>query len=99
MTEVADRPQQLVFPESIRTHAKGLRSNVRTVAEGIRLIDRELPQELRALPRWTLARALLVQAERSGKKRDLVSAMRQLRQALSNEGWLASADEREAGLR
>ena len=92
MTDVGDRPQQLALPESIRTHAKGLRPNVRTVAEGIRLIDRELPQELRVLPRWTFARALLVQAERSGKKRDLVSAMRQLRQALSNEGWLASAD-------
>jgi hypothetical protein len=92
MTDVADRPQQLALPESIRTHAKGLRPNVRTVVEGIRLIDRELPQELRALPRWTFARALLVHAERSGKKRDVIAAARQLRQALSNEGWLASAD-------
>jgi hypothetical protein len=33
-----------------------------------------------------------VQAERSGKKRDLICAVRQLRQALNNEGWLVEKD-------
>jgi hypothetical protein len=31
---------------------------------------------------------LLVEAERSKKRRDLIPAERQLKQALSNEGWL-----------
>jgi hypothetical protein len=83
-------PEALALPESIRTRGKGLRPIVRTVTEGLRLIDRELPAELRSLPRWAFARALLVHAERSGKKRDLIAAARQLRQALSNEGWLAT---------
>jgi hypothetical protein len=84
--------QALALPEIIRTRGKGLRPQVRTVTEGIRLIDRELAAELRSLPRWTFARALLVQAERSRKKRDLICAARQLRQALSNEGWLLEKD-------
>ncbi len=62
---------------------------VRTTTEALRLIDKELPSELRTLPRWTFARALLVAAERSGKKRDVSTAFRQLKQALANEGWLA----------
>jgi hypothetical protein len=79
----------LPLPQPIRTRGKGLRANVRTVEEAVRLIDNELPEELRALSRWTFARALLVEAERSGKKRDMTSAFRQLKQALANEGWLA----------
>jgi hypothetical protein len=87
----ADMPtmERLPLPQTIRTRGKGLRSEVRTVKEAIRLIDRELPAELRSLSRWTFARALLVEAERTRKKRDLTCASRQLRQALSNEGWLA----------
>jgi hypothetical protein len=77
------------FPDAIRTRGKGLRAVVRTVSEAIRLIDMELPKELRDLPRWTFARALLAEAERTGKKRDLICASRQLKQALGNEGWLA----------
>jgi ribosomal protein S7 len=92
MLERTPSSQALPLPENIRTRAKGLRPLVRTVGEAIGLIDRELPVELRSLPRWTFARALLVQAERSRKKRDLICAARQLRQALSNEGWLAEAD-------
>ena len=80
----------LPFPDGVKTQKKGLRPLVRTVEEAIRLIDRELPQELRSLSRWTFARALLVEAERSKKKRDLNCAIRQLKQALSNEGWLAN---------
>jgi hypothetical protein len=89
---MAERSEPLPLPESIRTRGKGLRPSVRTVSEAIRLIDRELPIELRSLPRWTFARELLVHADRSGKKRDLICAARQLRQALSNEGWLAHAE-------
>jgi hypothetical protein len=62
---------------------------VRTVAEAVRLIDTELPIELRNQPRWTFARELLEVAARTGKKRDIKTASRQFCQALSNEGWLA----------
>ena len=79
---------RLELPQCIRTRAKGIRANVRTVEEGLRLIDRELPQELRSQSRWTFAHALLNEAQRTRKKRDLLCAVRQLRQALSNEGWL-----------
>jgi len=82
-------PGSLAFPAAVKTSGQGLRPRVRTVEEAIRLIDRELPQEIRSLSRWTFARALLVEAERSKKKRDLACAIRQLKQALSNEGWLA----------
>jgi hypothetical protein len=94
MAQGAVSSEALPLPESIRTRGKGLRPIVRTVTEGLRLIDRELPAELRSLPRWTLARALLVQAERSGKKRDLITAARQLRQALSNEAVAESESQR-----
>ena len=76
------------FPEAIRVKAVGLRGVVRTVDEGLGLIDHELPAELRRLPRWTFAHALLLEARRTGSKRDLTKAVRQLRQALNNEGWL-----------
>jgi len=62
---------------------------VRTVGEALDMIDDELPAELRRLPRWTFARALLEEARRSQRKKDVVTAARQLKQALSNEGWLA----------
>jgi hypothetical protein len=52
------------------------------------LIDQDIPQELRTLERWTFARALLVEAERTQKKRALNLAERQLKQALTNESWL-----------
>ena len=85
---ITERPRGLPLAEIVRTSGKGLRATVNTVQEGIRLIDRELPSELRELSRWTFARALLVEAERSGKKRDLICATRQLRQALSTKaGW------------
>jgi hypothetical protein len=86
---VVENGEPLPLPELIRIRGKGLRPTVRTGAEGIRLIDSELPIELRSLPRWSFARELLVHAATSRKKRDLIAAARQLRQALSNEGWLA----------
>ena len=86
---MAETGEPLPLPELIRTRGKGLRPTVRTVAEAVRLIDTELPIELRSLPRWSFARELLVHAATSRKKRDLITAARQLREALSNEGWLA----------
>lgn len=85
----------VAFPTAVRIRAGGIRSAVRNVDEAIDMIDRELPAELRRLPRWTFARALLDEARRMQRKRDLTTAVRQLRQALSNdEKWLAddSAD-------
>ncbi len=73
------------FPIYIRTTGCGVRPRIRSTGEAIRFIDRELPAELKGLPRWTFARELLLVAERSEKKRDLTHAYRQLRQALSNE--------------
>ena len=86
----------LEFPSAIRIHAQGCRPTVRNVSEGLLLIDNELPAELRRLSRWTFARALLEEALRTQRKRDLMAAVRQLRQALSNEGWLA--ETRPAGV-
>jgi len=88
MAPVPDRSEPMSLPAPIHTHAQGLRATIRTVHEAIRLIDDELPAELRSRSRWTFARALLVEAHKTGKKRDLVSAARQLKQALDNEGWL-----------
>jgi hypothetical protein len=79
----------LAFPAAIRIRARGIRSRVRTLDEALELIDRELPAELRRLPRWTFARALIEEARHTHRKRDLLTAARQLRQALSNEKWLA----------
>jgi hypothetical protein len=76
------------LPTTISTNCAG-RSQVRTVDEALRMIEEELPAELRSLPRWTFARDLLIAATRSNKKRDLTIAVRQFKQALSNEGWLA----------
>jgi len=76
-----------------------LRPVVRTTSDALRVIDTELPIELRSLPRWTFARALLKVAARTGKKRDIVTASRQFCQALSNEGWLADESEQGPALR
>jgi hypothetical protein len=80
---------QMRLPVVIRTKNGRVRTAVRTIPEGLGLINQELPEELRKLSRWTFARELLEVAARSGKKRDINAAVRQLRQALSNEGWLA----------
>lgn len=72
----------------MRIRAPGVRSRLKTVEQSIDMIERELSPELARLPRWTFARALLVEAQRSGKSRDLNAAFRQLKQALSNEKWL-----------
>ncbi len=86
----ADAPgrETLALPATIRLRAPGCRPALRTVDEAIAMIDTELPAELARLPRWTFARALLLEAMKTGRKRDLTAAARQVRQALSNEGWL-----------
>jgi hypothetical protein len=78
----------LALPTTLRLRAPGCRPALRTIDEAIDMIDSELPAELRRLPRWTFARALLLEAAKTGRKRDLTAALRQVRQALSNEGWL-----------
>jgi hypothetical protein len=80
------------LPTPIRIKRDGLRPAIRTTTEALRLIDDELPAELRGLSRWSFARALLIEAEKSSKKRDLICAARQLQQALSHEGWLAETN-------
>ncbi len=62
---------------------------LRTTAEALRFIDSELPSELKTLPGWTFARDLLLEANRSEKRRDLNCAYRQLRQALQNDSLLS----------
>lgn len=78
----------LRFPEPVHIRAPGCRPAVRTVAEALLMIDNELPAELRGRSRWTFARALFEEAMRTRRRRDLDTAIRQFRQALSNEGWL-----------
>jgi len=76
----------------VRVSAPGRRAAITSVKEALGFIDR-LPAELARLPRWTFARALFVEVERTGKSRDMNAAVRQLRQALSNERWLEEADD------
>ncbi len=85
----------LALPAPIRLHAPGCRPALRTVDEAIHMIDTELPAELQRLPRWTFARALLLEAAKTSRKRDVTAATRQVRQALSNEGWLVENEEAE----
>jgi hypothetical protein len=77
------------LPAPVRTKGGRLRPVVRSVAEALRLIDEELPIELRRLRRWTFARALMEEAAQSGKKADLSRALRQFTQALANDDFLA----------
>jgi hypothetical protein len=76
------------LPSELRVRSAGIRPTISTVEQALTLIDQNLPPELARLPRWTFARALLVEAMRTGKSRDMNTAVRQLRQALSNEKWL-----------
>jgi hypothetical protein len=85
-------PQAREFPTPVRVRAPGLRGAITSVKEALGFIDR-LPAELARLPRWTFARALFVEVERTGKSRDVNAAVRQLRQALSNEKWLDEGEE------
>jgi hypothetical protein len=57
------------FKSTVRTNGPGLRPALRTTKEAIGLIDQDIPQELRTLERWTFARALLVEALRSIRRK------------------------------
>jgi hypothetical protein len=81
-------PKPLELPQRIYVRAPGIRVELTTVERSIGFIDKNVPRELTALPRWTFARALLAEALRTRKTRDLRAAIRQLTQALSNEKWL-----------
>jgi hypothetical protein len=76
------------FEEEIRVSAPGMRGRLRTLIEAQRFIARDMPVELAKLPRWTFALGLIDHANRTGKRRDIAAAERQLKQALSNEHWL-----------
>jgi hypothetical protein len=76
------------LPKTIRTRAHRVPALVRTTEDAVLFIDRELQPETGGTARWTFARALLVVAQRSGKKRDLKHAYRQFLQALSNDRLL-----------
>jgi hypothetical protein len=80
------------LPTPLRVRAPGRRAAITSVKEALGFIDR-LPAELARLPRWTFARALFLEVERTGKSRDMKAAVRQLRQALTNERWLDEAEE------
>jgi class 3 adenylate cyclase len=83
-----DTTEHLELPQRVGVRAPGVRLELATVEKSIRFIDKNVPLELATLPRWTFARALLVEALRTQKARDLRAAVRQLTQALSNERWL-----------
>jgi hypothetical protein len=78
------------------SHIQTKRRTLRSTQQALRFIDSELPVELKNQSRWTFARALLVQAERTEKSRDLKCACRQLRQALQNDALLADARPRSS---
>lgn len=79
----------LKLPKPVSIRAAGVRATVETVQQAIDMIDTDLPREFAQLPRWTFARALLVEALHTNKSRDVRTAARQLQQALQNEGWAA----------
>jgi hypothetical protein len=73
---------------AIRTKGSTVRRLMRSTQEALRFIDTALTAEQRSQARWKFARELLVVAERSEKRRDLVCAHRQLCQALRNDSLL-----------
>jgi hypothetical protein len=81
---------ELAFPATVTIRHPRIRPTIRKVSEALRLIEHDLPIELRKLPRWEFAQALLKHVTQTGKKKDLTNAFRQLRQALSDEGWLVT---------
>jgi hypothetical protein len=62
------------------------RMSSRTVEDALAMIE-ALPREISQLSRWTFTKALLQEALKSQKLRDLKTATRQLQQAISNERW------------
>ena len=81
------------LPTPVRLRAPGRRAAIASVKDALGFIDRDLPPELARLPRWTFARALFLEVERTGKSRDMKAAVRQFRQALSKERWLDEGED------
>jgi len=90
-SHVQDPPVK--FPSSVRVRAPGHRAAITTVESALGFIDRRLQEELARLSRWTFARALFLEAQRTGKSRDMKAAVRQFRQALGNEKWLEEEEK------
>jgi class 3 adenylate cyclase len=92
-SQPARRSRSRKLPAPIAVRAPSLRGKIDTVERAVAFIDKNLPPELAKLSRWTFARALMVEASKTGKSRDLTTAVRQFRQALSNEKWLDDQEE------
>jgi hypothetical protein len=76
------------LPAPVRVRATGKPSEIATIKQAISFIDRHVHPDLARLPRWTFARALLEEAAKTRKSRDVNVAFRQFKQALGNEKWL-----------
>jgi hypothetical protein len=76
------------LPMQVRVRAPGYGAVITTAEEALAFIDRHLQAEQARLSRWTFARALLAEAQRTEKSKDTNAALRQFRQALQNERWL-----------
>ena len=81
------------LPAVVHTNGKGFRHVINTVQEALKFIDEELPFELKEKFRWTFARELLAVADTSRKKRDVLYAFRQLKQALNKDRLSNETDE------
>jgi hypothetical protein len=79
-----DSPNKL--PVEVRLQTAGAPRILRTIDDALAMIA-GLPREISQLPRWTFARALLLEAIKTEKSRDLKTAARQLQQAIKNEKW------------
>jgi hypothetical protein len=96
MTEsakAAHLSSDLALPAVVRVRAAGKPSEIATIKGALAFIDRHVHPDLARLPRWTFARALLDEAAKTGKSRDVNAAFRQVKQALGNEKWLDEARE------
>ncbi|HTZ04065.1 MAG TPA: hypothetical protein VMC05_17160 [Xanthobacteraceae bacterium] len=87
-SKVAQLNGDIALPAEVRVRATGKPNAIATVNRALTFIDRHVHPDLARLPRWTFARALLEEAAKTGKSREVNAAFRQLKQALSNEKWL-----------
>ena len=81
------------LPAPICVRAPTLRGKIDTVVRACAFIDKSLPPDQAKSPALTFAVTLFAEALKTGKSRDLNTAVRQFRQALSNEKWLDEQDE------
>jgi glutathione S-transferase len=88
LAKTAPPQSELALPGVVRVRAAGKPREIATVKQALSFVDRHVHPDLARLPRWTFARALLDEAAKTGKSRDVNAAFRQLKQALGNEKWL-----------